>query len=668
MAVGVEAHAERARGRATARGASRHRTRGRARRTSPRPARSVSRAVQVGRVVDGRARRRARPAPSSSRSGPAAWRRRARRARRCAGRGQRRVEARRAGADDGDVGLDAARAAAMRGYGTAHGRAAPAPPPVVAASTTPAPHPERAGAHRRDRAARSTQRDWLGWDVRESPRGRARRAARPSTPALRRRASSEFCAAGGGALDADTVVSARLVRGGAARRRRRGRRWSTRCWAATARASARRCTARRATTREPARAMGFCLFNNVAVAAQHALDAHGARAGADPRLGRPPRQRDERHLPRDRPTCCSSRSTSRRCIPGTGPASDARLGRGGGLHGQPAGAGRLGRRGVVLARRARRRPAGARVRARGSSSSRRASTRTRDDPLAGCARDATRASRAMAASRARGWPTSSACRSGVVLEGGYDLGALARRWWRRSRSSGATSRPTAPALAVHPLAARGRRAAGRRAGPRCAASASGWRGRGAGGGPAPRSARRRRRGRARRRRRPARARRARLRRAATAAAPASRGWAPGGCAPGARRPGTSPGRPGPARPQRGQAIAPGSRRGGAHGWRVLRLATAGDAVGRGAVGRLLVGRECARRRRSAAAGRSAPRRASCLRGRSPGAASRGRGAPTAGDRPRPVGGPHRRTSRSGRRCRAARRSAGTPRCPARAAR
>ena len=45
------------------------------------------------------------------------------------------------------------------------------------------------------------------------------------------------------------------------------------------------------------RAMGFCLFNNIAVAARWALD-HRARARDDRRLRRPPRQRHQRHLRR----------------------------------------------------------------------------------------------------------------------------------------------------------------------------------------------------------------------------------------------------------------------------------------------------------------------------------------------------------------------------------
>ena len=59
-----------------------------------------------------------------------------------------------------------------------------------------------------------------------------------------------------------------------------------------------RC-ARPATTPRPTRAMGFCLFNNVAVTAGRA--GRPGRAGADRRLRRPPRQRHPGRLLRRRP-------------------------------------------------------------------------------------------------------------------------------------------------------------------------------------------------------------------------------------------------------------------------------------------------------------------------------------------------------------------------------
>ena len=74
------------------------------------------------------------------------------------------------------------------------------------------------------------------------------------------------CAAGGGALDADTSASAQSWEAAllaAGRRSRSGRRrWS----AATATPRSARCV-RPGTTRLSGRAMGFCLLNNVAVTA-----------------------------------------------------------------------------------------------------------------------------------------------------------------------------------------------------------------------------------------------------------------------------------------------------------------------------------------------------------------------------------------------------------------
>src|SRR3954447_13315673 len=87
-----------------------------------------------------------------------------------------------------------------------------------------------------------------------------------------------MAAAGGGWFDADTVMSAgswtaALHSAGAA------------CAVVDAVMGDEPARSAFAGTRPPghhcevARPMGFCLFNGVAVAAQHALDAHGARRG-----------------------------------------------------------------------------------------------------------------------------------------------------------------------------------------------------------------------------------------------------------------------------------------------------------------------------------------------------------------------------------------------------
>jgi acetoin utilization deacetylase AcuC-like enzyme len=132
-------------------------------------------------------------------------------------------------------------------------------------------HPERAA--RIVAIEQELQRhDWLGMERIEAPRV-ASETLTAVHPARYVRAIDELCAAGGGAIDADTVVVEAsyeaalhaaggavllvdLLLGGEA----------------ASGISALRPPGHHA---EPMRAMGFCLFNNVAVAAQHALDAHG---------------------------------------------------------------------------------------------------------------------------------------------------------------------------------------------------------------------------------------------------------------------------------------------------------------------------------------------------------------------------------------------------------
>ena len=130
--------------------------------------------------------------------------------------------------------------------------------------------PERIVAIERELAAR----DWLGYEREQAPR-----AAPEAIEAVHPRGYVEriaaICESGGGMLDMDTVAStgsfeaALRAAGGAVRAvdaLMSGEAGVTFC--------ALRPPGHHA---EAARAMGFCLFNNVAIGARHALDAHQAR-------------------------------------------------------------------------------------------------------------------------------------------------------------------------------------------------------------------------------------------------------------------------------------------------------------------------------------------------------------------------------------------------------
>jgi len=116
-------------------------------------------------------------------------------------------------------------------------------------------------------------RDWLGYERVESPAAERRMLERVHTPAHIDRIEAA-CRAGGAQLDADTVVSsgsytaALHAAGGAVELVRR----LLEGGAGQVGFSAHRPPGHHAL---PDRPMGFCLFNNVAVAARHALDELG---------------------------------------------------------------------------------------------------------------------------------------------------------------------------------------------------------------------------------------------------------------------------------------------------------------------------------------------------------------------------------------------------------
>ncbi len=290
-----------------------------------------------------------------------------------------------------------------------------------------------------------TARAWLGYEVAESP---------PATPSQLHavhphryvEAIEAACAGGGGALDADTIVSpgsfaaAAHAAGGAAAlvdALVQGE--------ASAGASLHRPPGHHA---EAARAMGFCLFNSVAVAARHAIDAHGLERVAilDWDVHHGNGTNDIFHAD---PRVLFISIHESPLYPGTGPASDRGSGPGEGFTVNlpvPSGTGDGAYASLVehvAAPRIRAHDAQLLLVSAGFDAH-------ADDPLAGCR--VTEDGFAAMTATVRRLTDDLGIGLGVVLEGGYDLGALTRSLIATLEVAAAPP-GDAPDLPVHPLAA-----------------------------------------------------------------------------------------------------------------------------------------------------------------------------------------------------------------------
>jgi acetoin utilization deacetylase AcuC-like enzyme len=292
------------------------------------------------------------------------------------------------------------------------------------------------------------ERDWLGWDVRLSPEA-ARAKIEAIHPARHIDRIEALCRRGGGMIDMDTIVSpgsceaALHAAGGAIamvdallgpERARAG-------------ASLHRPPGHHA---EPAHAMGFCLFDNVAIGAQHALDEHGARrvmvVDWDVHHGN---GTNAIFHDRDDVLFCSIHESP--LYPGTGPASDVGHGRGEGFTVNmpvPAGSGDAvfeSHLEHVVAPLARSYEPDLLLVSAGYDAH-------ADDPLASCV--VSDAGYVGMTAVLRGVADELGIPLGIVLEGGYDLGALARGVVLTLEVAGSPDPPAPPQPALHPLAAR----------------------------------------------------------------------------------------------------------------------------------------------------------------------------------------------------------------------
>ena len=314
----------------------------------------------------------------------------------------------------------------------------------------PGPHPEhpaRIAAVERELAGR----DWVGWEPRPSPEV-DRVTLERVHPAAYVDALEALCAAGGGALDPDTIVSrgswsaalrgagaavevVDLLLGGDAPR---------------SAASAHRPPGHHALA---ARAMGFCLFNNVAVAARHAVDAHGLERVLvldwDVHHGN-----GTNDLFHDTAQVLFASVHQWPLYPGTGAADDVGRGAGAGYTVNVPVPARSGDATWVSVLEHVVRPLARAYEPQLVLVSAGYDAHA-DDPLAGCS--VSDAGFAALAASVRALAAEAQAPLGVVLEGGYDVRALARCFARTLEIVGAEDPPPPPEPDVDPVAAAARR-------------------------------------------------------------------------------------------------------------------------------------------------------------------------------------------------------------------